>query len=99
MEELLTDESLKSVGLVVLHDKISPPKYATLLRQRLMATNLLKSQTTVLVLYSGQTPLARKQGPSELEVSGKVRQNLQVFAWVFVHNGFRVQKYIAPLIS
>ena len=84
MEELLTDESLKSAGLVVLHDKISPPKCATWLRQRLMATNLLKSKTDVLVLYSGQTPLAWKQGPSELEVSGKVRQDLQVFAWVFV---------------
>ena len=84
MEELLTDDSLKSAGLVVLHDKISPPMCATLLWQRLMATNPLKSQTAVLVLYSGQTPLVRKQGPSELEVSAKVRQDSQVFAWVFV---------------
>ena len=82
--ELLENESLESAGLVVLHGKITPAKSATSLLRRLMEANLLKTKTAVLVLYSGRTLLTLKQGPRESEMSGRVRQGLQIIVWVLV---------------
>ena len=92
--ELLENESIESAGVVVLHDKITPAKSATSLLRRLMEAKLLKTKTAVLVLYSGRTLLTREQDPRESEMSGRVRQGLQVIVWVFVSSVCGVQKYI-----
>ena len=85
MVELFENESLESAGLVVLYDKITPAKSATSLLRRLMEANLLKTKTAVLVLYSGRTLLTREQDPRESDMSGRVRQGLQVnIVWVLV---------------
>ena len=88
--DLCEDESLESAGLVVLHDEITPAKSTTSLLRRLMEANLLKTETAVLVLYSGRALLTWEQGPREIEMSGTVRQGLQVIVCVDLrfHNRF-----------